>query len=309
MSIIALLAVLAMPATPPPSVTTPSPYEIFARARASWESQHYPAMLEYTVAVTVTEGGQTKTERYHLGYDGYNGTVLFNPVSDYEKEHPYYPTGINVGLPFMRVGRPEPRIDFLGVPDFVPNYGFGLGRAPLSPPPQTPSPAEIVREVREAFHDPDPRATPTPRPAPSASPALREIVEIATQTRTYDISVAGIDDIGGAPAYHLKMRPLREPKKYRLRDLWVDTASFMPRKLVEALNFVDGPGTAVPWSVTFANVGGVLYIGDETAMAPMAYRGLVFTQATVSVQDVHTVSGFSDDLSTFIPGGLLMEEP
>lgn len=284
------------------------PYALFSRTQAYWVSQHYPARLLYTVVVRVTEAGTLKVERYTSGLDATTGTVLFNPISDYEEAHPHVPHGINIGIPFVRIGRPEPPTDYLGVPMLAPNYGFGIGVTPLAVPPRPPTSAEIVREVRAEFHDPNPRAIPSP--SPDASPALKQIALVVTRTRDYAIAFAGTQLLDGAPADHLTLRPLRDPQRFRLRELWVDPATGAPRKLIEALDFADGPGTTVPWSVRFVQIGGASYIARETALRPMTYRGLRYTHASVSFEDVRPTQTFPRDLSTFVPSvPLLLKEP
>ena len=303
--VIAAFLAAALSAAPPST----DPYEIFAQARRYWESQHYPGQLQYTVVVRVHEGDQERTEHYHSGYDAYSGSILFNPVSDEELAHPHAPKGMNIGIFFWRIGKAEAPVDFLGAPDLSPNYGFGIGATPLTPVPQPLTPAEIVRQVRDQFNDPDPHATATPSPEPT--PGLQEIATVYARNRAYDVTLVGTDDVDGSPAYHLALHPLREPHRYRLRDLWVDTTTYAPRKLVEALNFVNGPGTNVPWSVTFKNQDGALYIDKETALAPIQYRGLIYTQASVSIEDLAPVEKLPKELSDFQPedpAGML-EEP
>jgi hypothetical protein len=302
-----IAALLAATLDAAPSTT--DPYEIFAQARRYWESQRYPGDLQYTVVVRVREGGQDRAEHYRSAYDAYTGTIVFDPVSDEELAHPHAAKGVNFGILWLRIGKQEPPADYLGAPDLSPNYGFGIGTTPLTPVPQPPTPAEIVRQVRDQFNDPDPRVTPSPAPAPT--PGLHEIATVYAKNRAYDVSLVGTDDVDGSPAYHLSLHPLREPHRYRLRDLWVDTATYAPRKLIEALNFANGPGTNVPWSVTFANHDGAIYIDKETALAPMQYRGLIYTQASVSIEDLTPVEKLPRDLSDFQPedpAGML-EEP
>ena len=79
--------------------------------------------------------------------------------------------------------------------------------------------------------------------------------------------------IEGVPAYHLRLQALRDPGRYRLQELWVDTHTLAPIELIERINFVDGPGTSVPWRVRFTLVAGALYIYDERALLPMRYGG------------------------------------
>ena len=232
------------------AVTLSDPYQIFGMARARWEAQHYPERIAYTVAVQVVENGNRKTQRYDAGYDAAQDLLLVDPISDREKAHPYHPPGgFGVNVALVGQGRPNPDVDFFGVPFLAPNYSFGIGVTPRGSAAPPPDPMELVRQIRAELHDPMPRSRNIP--APAASPSLKEIAVVSTRSRTYDISLAGIDLIDGLPAYHLVLHPVRDPGRYRLRDLWVDTETFVPVKLVEGLNFVTGPGTTVPWSVRF----------------------------------------------------------
>lgn len=63
------LLVAAFPVKSVAAQSLPDPYQIFARARAYWHQQSYPPLLEYSVAVSVLEGGSVKTERYWSAYD------------------------------------------------------------------------------------------------------------------------------------------------------------------------------------------------------------------------------------------------
>ncbi|MBV8490736.1 MAG: hypothetical protein JO199_09430 [Candidatus Eremiobacteraeota bacterium] len=287
---------------------TMDPYQIFARTREYWVSQKYPARIAYDVVVRV-DNGTPRVERYRSGYDAVTGSIAFDAVSDYEVAHPYTPHGFNVFLPGVNLTKAELPEDFLGVPILAPNYAFGIAPTPLAQPAHAPSSAELIREIREEFHDPDPRGSAAPSPEPNGE--LPEIATVISKARAYDISFDGTDRLDDGAAYHLEMHPLREPHRYRLRDLWVDPATYAPRKLVEALNFVNGPGTAVPWTVTFAQFGGCTYVATETAMGPMSYQRETYGKASVSIENVRAVDAFDSDLSTFVPGDgpLLMVEP
>ncbi len=297
---------IVTPPTAPPRA--PDPYALFGAARRYWETQRYPPRIRYTVAVRVEEGGKRRIERYREGLDATTGTVFVDAVSDYERAHPHVPPhGFGFDILGLRIGKPEPPVDFLGVPVLAPNYGFGIGVTPLARAPRPPTPAEIVAEVRAAFHDPNPRATasatPTPRPGP------RAIAHVLARTREYRIRFVGTGDVGGIPAAHLALHPLRDPARYRLRQLWIDPQTGAPLAAVIALDFVRGPTTAVPWRIRFAQIAGATYVARETALAPMAYRGLVYTQASVAFERIRAVASFPRDLSTFLPGGALLEEP
>jgi hypothetical protein len=68
-------------------------------------------------------------------------------------------------------------------------------------------------------------------PDPFAPPSIATVVSIG---RAYDATLAGIETIEGRSAYHLTLRPLGDPQRFPLRDVWVDTQS----DEVDALTYV-----------------------------------------------------------------------
>lgn len=81
---------------------------------------------------------------------------------------------------------------------------------------------------RSAFTGARPYPARQPR---RCSPNLAEdpIITIATVTavdRAYAITLTGTERIGTHTCYHLRLRPLRDPQSYPLRDLWVDTTTY-----------------------------------------------------------------------------------
>jgi hypothetical protein len=75
---------------------------------------------------------------------------------------------------------------------------------------------------------PTPGAPPQPAPPNLVADPIETIDTIATVSavdRAYDITLAGIETLGARRCYHLRLRPLRDPVSYPLRDLWIDTAS------------------------------------------------------------------------------------
>jgi hypothetical protein len=309
-----LLACVAVLLAASPACAQPlsEAYRIFDRARTYWLRQRYPPLVEYRVAITVLEGGKVKTERYWSAYDSVSGQVVVDPVSDYERAHPVHAArGIGISIPLLSsfIGKPQPPADELGVPELAPNYTFGMARIPPTAPERSPDPMELVREIRAEFHDPFPPwyHTPAPSPQPSTPPVIERAF---VYDRPYRITLVGTESIDGVTAYHLRLRALRDPGYYRLRDVWVDTRTFAPVQLIEALNFVTGPGTSVPWRVRFTTIGGALYIAEETALEPMRYDGLVYERASVSFEDLHAVDRLSRMKPLFSPQApLILREP
>ncbi|MDQ2872350.1 MAG: hypothetical protein M3R35_04390 [Candidatus Eremiobacteraeota bacterium] len=283
------------------------PYAIFARAKERFASQHYPPYLDYDVAVRVQEGGTQRIERYASAYNATNDEIFVDPVSDYERVHPASGRGVNMSFLFFS-GKPEPPVDFLGVPRLAPTYSFGMAKFSAMPPTQRESDSEIVSEIRKAFHDPNPRSTPSPTPKPSSG--LREIAAVTAYTHDYNITLAGEETVVGRPCYHLALVPVRmKDRRLRLRDLWIDEDTFSVEKLREALNFTSGPGTGVAWTVDFADVGDAHYISQERADAPMSYRGLVYVQASISFENVRPRTTPATLNAFKLTNDLVMEEP
>lgn len=268
----------------------PDPYELFESAEAFWFAQPYSQYLAYDVAVTVTQGSRVRVERYNSGFDGTDGSMWVDAVSDYEREHPVRPTGMNVCILVACLTKPLPPIDFIGVPMLAPTYTFGMAPfIPAQPPSSAEQARRLVEEIRREFHDPYPRGR-TPVPASQNSSTLPTIAHEVTVGRIYVIRLTGIESVDGHECYHLVLRPRSDPGRYRLRDLWIDTKDSATWRLNLALNFVDGPGTRVPWTVDFDNVAGVQYIAQERANGSMTYQGQTYSQVVLSFENVRSVA-------------------
>lgn len=286
---------------------SPDPYQIFANARAYWMTQRYPERLDYTVAVGVTEGGRERVERYSADFDAVHDVVTVDPVSDYQREHPTHPSGIDLGLLAWRLNKPLPPVDFLGVPHLAPNYSFGM--APFVPAP-TPTPfnaAALVEEIRQQFHDPNPRAAASASPGPGST--LAQIATVVSRNRDYSISLLGTETIDGHPCYHLALHPLRDPGRYRIRQAWIDEATYAPWQLLDQIDFVSGPGTNVPWMIHFADVGGAHYVAEEDAQAPMATQGEIYTKSFVRFEEIRAVVSSSVEPQIAPESGTPLAEP
>lgn len=285
---------------------SPDPYQLYARAHTYWSTQQYPALVEYRVAIDVNEGGKERTQRYASAYNAVDGTVGIDPISDYERAHPASGSGVNFNLLFFQVNKPQAPEDFLGVPLLAPAYTFGMGPIPKTPAAHRLSDAELVAQIRAEFHDPNPRTTPIPHVVPSSEPP--PIATVVAYKRDYAITLLGREAIDGHTCYHLHLTPTHNPGHYRLRELWLDDRG-APWKLEEALNFTDGPGTDVAWTVHFGDLAGAHYVTEEDANAPMSTSGLIFTTAAVRFEDIHSVEklDFRPVSNDYLPTNLLRE--
>lgn len=257
----------------------PDPYTIYARTRAVWDDARYPDELTYTLVVRATEAGAPQSNHYHCTYDATRDVVSVNPISDEEAAHPYHvPPGPNISFFGVSLSKPEQRMDMLGVPKLAPNYSFGIAHYL---PKDAPSGMELVREIRREYDDPAP-------PRPSSDPGgLKQIASVEAVRRDYVMTYEGIDRIHGHADYHLSLRPVHDPHRFRLRELWVNAHTYATDRLISDGNFQSGPGPGVQWTVDFARIAGAPVVATETAHAPLRYPGAIYSNVSVAFEDLH----------------------
>ena len=291
----------------------PDAYQLLAHARAVWLSQQYPPWISYTIAVSVNDGGVIKTLHYKAFYDSLHANVDVNAVSVEEHADPHVPAGVNLSVRPKRnfktifvkpVGRPEDAVDFLGIPRLAPNYSFGV--APHSTAIADQSDAEqraaLVREIREQYNDPMPsqKAQVLERDEP-----LKEIANVTTANRSYVVSFNGVENLNGRDTYHLSLRPARSSAKLRLREIWIDTATFTTSQLVTQGNF--NRFGSVPWTITFQSVDGSQYIAAETANAPVSLGPHTYRDASIRFESI--TSGQPSMVTPLTVPANVLEEP
>jgi hypothetical protein len=107
----------------------------------------------------------------------------------------------------------------------------------------------------------EPRAA---APSPQADGSLRVIAIVSSGAPDYRVSLIDTPLLDGVPMYHLGLTPLRKPKDNRLRELWVGSSDYLPRKAIVSGNFTLAPLVDVPWTVDFSILGGAPYITRES---------------------------------------------
>jgi hypothetical protein len=268
MSLAAILiaGMLAQPTPTPHHVVLTDPYAVVDRAREVWRKQHYPGALQYTIAIAAKRLGQADARHYSVWWFAATNAVAVDTLSAEEAAHPYKPSpgvrfeGVwNIGGPRVGTGVNG---DLLGVPMLTPNYAFGIV---AYEPPHPMTPAELVAEVRREFRDPAPEKV----AKLAAASGLGVIATVTSVTRDYDMKFVGIEGYGDHRDYHITLVPMRDPERYRLRELWIDADSFATDKLVAAGNFDSQPASRVPWTVTFHQVDGAQYIDREVAASTL----------------------------------------
>ena len=279
-------------------------YEIFGRAREYWDRQLYPAAIAYQTVVEVHDKRGNFTERYDTAFHIADQRVWIDPVSDYELAHPASTHGMDINA--NRAPHPAPDIDFIGLPYLAPNYSFTLAHGAPQVAGQEASDAAI-RDARAAFGE---KVKPTPAPAPTVEPSgLREIGTVVAFKRDYEITLMSDETVNGTDCYHLHLQPHIVNGRFRLRDLWIDKDSFATVRAKTALNFVDGPGTQIPWTIDFADVDGARYIRSETADGAYRYARRSYDSVSIRFENVHALKRLFP-IEVVAPGVyLLLTEP
>lgn len=260
-------------------------YAVFARARQYIEAARYPGQLAYGVTIAVSKRGTTSAAHYHSYYDSTNGAIRVIGESDEELAHPYTPHGIDTYLNLFGSGKgvplsaPQRTFDFLGVPVLAPNYSFGI--APLIPHEAVRDDNALVDQIRREFHDPAKRAT-----ASTGAAGIKTIASVESIKRTYSMRLSGMKAVNGHDDYHLLLHPLREPERYRLRQMWIDAASFAVDRLVTQGNFVFGGVVNVPWTISFRQIGGAPYIESERTATQFAVFRHAYDSATITFENI-----------------------
>lgn len=261
-----------------------NPYQLFARARAVWSAQRYPSVVDYTLCVRGRLGAKEQQRHYHeFWFSDDNRVVVQPPVSDEQLADPYKPSPGVSFEGFWNIGGPRQgtgvKSDLFNVPALAPNYSFGIA---VYEPHAALTPAQIVQQIRAEYHDPAAAKV----AQLEKKYGLKTIALVTSTARDYRITLVGIEQIAGHPDYHLALQPVADPQKYRLRDMWIQEASYLTDRLRVAGNFEDVAMERVPWLVQYQTIGGVTYLSSETAQAPLqGYRSAMYDAFSISFQN------------------------
>jgi len=229
---------------------------IFDKAREVLETVRYPTYITFIVHVRSNTGGKPFYESFRSIVRAQDDIVLTHKTPIETTSKPDNPYGTNfaiLGFTFQTHTKGHQEEPF-GVPQISPLYSFGLR-----------PPGEVMG------------LSPTPAPEPSD---LRSLGHVEAIARDYDITLVDIRPYGVRWAYHLKLVPVERPDEYRLRDMLVDTETFVPWELTSAGIFPKGPASGVSWRVRYTIEQGAWLMTEETTSASIRVGG--FMQSTTS---------------------------
>jgi hypothetical protein len=278
-----VLATLVAQATPAPASTTAptlDPYAIYAAARHQRTEAGYPRYAVYDAVVHYTIGNKPIIRTWDTVEDLQKRLVFSHGISKEEQAHPETPEGTNIGVGIGSSGVQTPQqngsilpggmtlndaasTDPLGQVTFAVNQDFGIA---LNAPPisQTQDLVDIS----------------------TTKPFLPHIGSTAVVARTYTITNLGNVTEKGRLLYHLALMPVRDPDRYRLRELWIDAKTY---DVVHAK--VSGIGNGEPfsttaWLIDFRQWEGGTYIERETALDSLQDSGETCYNVVITFEDV-----------------------
>jgi hypothetical protein len=273
--------------------------QLYAQARNAVEHETYPRGVSYAIAVAASERGVAKTADYTALFRSGAEAVGVDAFSAQERARPHVARGANVQFKITlsmggsatifrkQLNRDEEPTEVLGVPQLAPNYMFGL-----------------VRRTAVSYADP---------PSLAADETLPVIGSVVARQRLYRITYAGSDTVADVTAPHLRLDPLRDPQRNRLREMWIDPANCAPVKMRISGNFTDTGTASVPWTITYQRLGGATYLDVEAADEPVTSRGHTYEQVMIWFRHVEERNLSSLDALNLdfrrAPTGQVLREP
>jgi hypothetical protein len=256
------------------ALADPDASQILNRARQVVEAQTSPDTISFRTIIEVLEGNKDEFEHFQ-GEALSNSDIRVRGVSEEEQADAHETSGVNFKITWeigwntgaggrsesgsQDAHRVEASPDYLGMPYVSPRYLFGLL----------------------------PQRAKTTQSNGSPDSGLHSIATVTAVANAYRVSLVGTEPVEGFLTYHLRLEPISEPKRYRLRDLWIDIYNYQIVQLLTQGNFVQEPLAVVPWLITFQNIAGVTYIKDEKSLEPVVYpHDRVFAVAKVEFQDI-----------------------
>lgn len=314
-SVLSVLAPLALivtlgagTATPAPA-TSPTPGDaVFNAARIARTGSAYPHYATYVTVVRYRLGAAPGVRSWETIEDEHRRLVHSRAISLQEQAHPTYPHGINIG-----VGLSDLSSGSSVAPGATKPQGDPAGQAVLNPETTDDPIGQLTLAVDQDFglalNLPAITATDNAGDVASSKTALPIIGRTGAIARIYDVTV--LDDVheGAATLHHLSLKPIRDPGKNRLRELWIDAKTSLPVRAVVHGIGNRGPLDSVSWRVDFRQIGDGTYIAQETALAPLDTGSGLLENVTITFEQVNATNnllpyqglGFSETIGITDP--------
>ena len=261
-AIAAMLAVALLGAVPT------DPDAAFSAARDAVDVVSYPRYADYQVVVRYNLGPKPVIEAWTTFEDLDRRIVRAQPFSAQESASPHVPSGINFGIGGATMNG-EKSDDPVGLVSFAVNQDFGLART--VPPITVATNAEDVD---------------------GPTRVLQHIGRTGAEARIYKVVYVGPEIIAGHDVVHLTLTPVKDGKRYRLRELWLDAATSLPVR-ADVQGVGNGLIDEMKWQIDFTVVDGALYIAKETALETLSTDDGDVKGLTITFENLRTMHNAS----------------
>jgi hypothetical protein len=242
---------------------------IFTQARNAWQARTEAPFLSYGIRLRIANASHRWDnwwEAYYRNSDRrFIARRLVN-VSDDEKRL----KGVPLCLPFgIKIFDTNPNAEpiFIEDPTIQAAESFGVLRSATA---RTLSGLESPEEPLLAI------ATPLP-----------EIGRTQAVSRDYEVELVNAGPDSEEGIYHLRLMPLRDPRRLRLRELWVSKRDYATRKLVvEGIS--DGePYDRARWVASYTQIDGRVYLEQVKNESPLRFGLTTVQQMEIDFVDYH----------------------
>jgi hypothetical protein len=228
----------------------PDPYAIFMRARSAITTAQRAPLIEYTISVSGIDGAVSRTNHYSASYR----TVV---------------NEIDVDAISLEESRERPPV--------IRDFDVRPQQAGCECQPDDGGPLSVSVG--------NPERSPDLLGVPHLTPTYMFGLDSPTELN-YAVTLVDEPAIDNPPAYHLRLTPLHDPKRRRLRELWIGAYDYLPRRAVIEGNFTTAPLTDVPWIIDLSVMNGEPIIVRETASALVLPRRQVLRDVVIAFEDI-----------------------
>ena len=289
-------------ASPEPAVpVAPSAAEaLYTAAREARTQSAYARYAVYATVVRFHRNGHLVSSTWDTIEDMRRRLVHAHALSREEGAHPHVPHGINFGVGAGRSGILPPGV--------MPPKGNVVSHEPGDDPIGELTFA-VDQDFGLALNAPPIGATPDMSQVSATVTALPRIGRTGTIARTYEVTDLGDVTENGVALHHLGLRPLRDPRRYRLRELWTDATTSLSVRAVVAGVGNRGPLLSVDWRVDFLQREGGTFIARETALQPIDTDNGRLDDVTITFAELRPTNRLTPEESLGLSGDVGTTDP
>jgi hypothetical protein len=240
---------------------------IFAHALKVLQNDDYARYAKYDVVVSFTNGAR-HVDSWATTEDMTHASVYADNFSQQERENPFTPTGVNVGI---GANLPDASARSFGANNGIPNTDTAVSAVVNKEGDSSDPVGPVAFAIDQNFGLTDPRPYVVVHEGETFSSRADGFTTIGrtriNEPPRYHVVLA---DTTGNVA-HLTLTPLRDPFRNRLRELWVETDTGIVRQAIVAGVGDRSPIADGKFRITFMQVQGGTYISKIESITPIHF--------------------------------------